>query len=319
MRLRRRHILIYVLTISAICLLVVFQSYDKYSRNKTINNKNKQVIEKHLSDEDKKFLIDNNINAELFMPFIKEKGFKIENYEYYNIIYQYNKKLDKSEIVEKGNKLVEEEFTLNALKNIFKNKLYTLDQLIELAINPSPYYASAKPEFYPNNAYALSNVNYYIADYKPSDLVLINVKYTKNNKKMYLKEEANNQLNLMCDNLKLLTKKECGGLKIEYGFLSYDYILKNQKSLGSFNKPGHSDFQLGKTISFTNSKDFDKNSLYLWLLDNSYRYGFIQRYPDSKAEITGVINQSGVFRYVGVEQAKGMVQDQKSVEEKRGE
>ena len=36
-----------------------------------------------------------------------------------------------------------------------------------------------------------------------------------------------------------------------------------------------------------------------WLRDNSYRYGFILRYPSDKAHITGVHYESWHFRYVG--------------------
>ncbi|AMP21048.1 hypothetical protein AZF37_07620 [endosymbiont 'TC1' of Trimyema compressum] len=40
-----------------------------------------------------------------------------------------------------------------------------------------------------------------------------------------------------------------------------------------------------------------------WLKDNSYKYGFILRYPKGKEDITGVIFEPWHFRYVGVDDA----------------
>ena len=41
-----------------------------------------------------------------------------------------------------------------------------------------------------------------------------------------------------------------------------------------------------------------------WLKENSYKYGFIQRYPSGKEHITRMLEQRGLYRYVGVEVAK---------------
>lgn len=72
-------------------------------------------------------------------------------------------------------------------------------------------------------------------------------------------------------------------------------------------KPGTSEHQLGIAIdiSSTDSSDGDmKTAVWNWLIDNSYRYGFIQRYPEDKTEITGIINEPWHYRYVGKEAAQ---------------
>ena len=316
MKLRRRYILLYVFVISFICLFIVFQSYDKYSRNATINAENKKIIEKYLTADEKQYLIDNNLNTKLFMPYIREKGFIIQNYEYYNLIAKYHPKLKKDVLVNKTNQLVEQEFTLSSLENIFKNNLYSLNQLLKLATTPSQYYPEAKPEFYPNNMFALSNTEYYIDSYQPDDLVKISQNFTVQRRTIYLNKQANQQLTLMCDHLKILNGKECGGLKIEYGYISYSNTNKYRKQL-PFIRPGHNDFQLGRSIAFVDSKNFYENKLYLWLLNNSYRYGFVQRYPDDKVDSTLVSNQSGVFRYVGINNAGYLVKNNLSIEQQR--
>ena len=40
-----------------------------------------------------------------------------------------------------------------------------------------------------------------------------------------------------------------------------------------------------------------------WLMENSYKYGFILRYPTSKSAITGINYEPWHYRYVGVEHA----------------
>ena len=41
-----------------------------------------------------------------------------------------------------------------------------------------------------------------------------------------------------------------------------------------------------------------------WLMKNSYKYGFILRYPNDKTEITGIYYEPWHYRYVGKETAK---------------
>lgn len=41
-----------------------------------------------------------------------------------------------------------------------------------------------------------------------------------------------------------------------------------------------------------------------WLMNNSYKYGFILRYPEDKSDITGIYYEPWHYRYVGKEVAK---------------
>ncbi|MDR3215223.1 MAG: hypothetical protein LBT75_02975 [Bacilli bacterium] len=298
MKLRRRHVLLYVVILSSIVLFVVFQSYDKYARNNSINKFNKPILEKYLDDKEKQYLIDNNINVKYFIKYIKDKQFVLNNYQYYNIIAQYNTDYSITKIVEYGNKLVSRDFSLDGLNNILVNKVYTVIQLYNLNI-----YEDTHPEvtimYYPNLNETLLGNDKYIGQYQPHDLVLINPKLT-NNQKFYLRKEANDELNLLCQNLELLSNGYCGGLKIEQAFLSYDNLNKlniNDKLY----MPGYSEFQMGFSFVFYENKSFNKNKVYLWLLNNSYRYGFMQRTlidNDSQTQ-----KDYGIFRYIGINKA----------------
>lgn len=64
--------------------------------------------------------------------------------------------------------------------------------------------------------------------------------------------------------------------------------------------PGYSEHQLGFAVDI-NGAVYD---VYSWLQENSYKYGFIFRYPGGKTDITGVAEEVWHYRYVGKEAAK---------------
>lgn len=68
--------------------------------------------------------------------------------------------------------------------------------------------------------------------------------------------------------------------------------------------PGTSEHQLGMAVDINPARDQAKaDQLYEWLNHNSYKYGFILRYPADKTEITGTIYEPWHYRYVGKEAA----------------
>lgn len=312
-KIRRRHILLYIIILSFISLFIIFQSYDEFARNSSINDSNRLIIKKYLSEEEKKFLIDNNINVNKFLPFITYEGFKLMNYEYYDLLYNHFKDEEKLKIISSANFFVDNKFTLRSLDKIFENEMYSINQLVSLVENNQD--SKLNVEFYPKNWNALSNFEYTIQDFKPNDLVNIDSKISDKN--LYIRKEANDSLNLLCDEIEKTSSSSCKKLEIENAFISYNALKKSAKKYPSFIKPGQSDFQLGNTISFKSSSTFYKNSLYTWLKENSYKYGFVLRYPNEKVELTKVKNQYGVFRYVGIKQALRMFNENKVIEEMR--
>ena len=75
--------------------------------------------------------------------------------------------------------------------------------------------------------------------------------------------------------------------------------------------PGYSEHQVGLAVDI-NGATYD---LYFWLQENSYKYGFIFRYPGNKTEITGVAEEVWHYRYVGVEAATEMYEKGLCLEE----
>ena len=80
-------------------------------------------------------------------------------------------------------------------------------------------------------------------------------------------------------------------------------------------QPGYSEHQLGFAVDI-NGAAYD---VYLWLQENSYKYGFIFRYPGNKTDITKVAEEVWHYRYVGVNAAKEMYERGICLEEYLGE
>ena len=52
-----------------------------------------------------------------------------------------------------------------------------------------------------------------------------------------------------------------------------------------------------------------------WLMEHCWEYGFILRYPEEKADITGIIYEPWHYRYVGEETAKEITEQGITLEE----
>ena len=113
-----------------------------------------------------------------------------------------------------------------------------------------------------------------------------------------------------------------GTLVVQSGFRSYSSQQKihraKVRSLGKAKgealaaRPGYSEHQTGLAADFaakgvsTIKISFGKTKAGIWLAENSFRYGFILRYPKGKTEITGYRYEPWHFRYVGVDVATRM-------------
>lgn len=82
---------------------------------------------------------------------------------------------------------------------------------------------------------------------------------------------------------------------------------------------GTSEHETG--LAFDMSSDMgeeDETALWVWLEANSYKYGFIVRYPKNKANITGIDNDQFHLRYVGVKDATAMNKNKITLEQYLG-
>ena len=83
----------------------------------------------------------------------------------------------------------------------------------------------------------------------------------------------------------------------KHGYSEKEAIIEAEKWVSV---PGYSEHQIGLAVDI-NGATYD---LYFWLQENSYKYGFIFRYPGNKTDITGISEEVWHYRYVGKEVAK---------------
>ena len=85
--------------------------------------------------------------------------------------------------------------------------------------------------------------------------------------------------------------------------------------------PNTSEHQLGLAVDiidcyYTNlDKGQEETSTQRWLMENSWRYGFILRYPNGSSDITGIIYEPWHYRYVGAEYAEEIYNSGLTLEE----
>ena len=85
-------------------------------------------------------------------------------------------------------------------------------------------------------------------------------------------------------------------------------------------EPGTSEHQLGIAVDINADVSVSSSEeVYGWLEDNSYKYGFIQRYPSDKVDITGISHEPWHYRYVGKDAAKEIFEQGVCLEEYVGD
>lgn len=90
----------------------------------------------------------------------------------------------------------------------------------------------------------------------------------------------------------------------DYKAEGYSNVVAITKAKAWVAVPGTSEHQLGIAVDINaDGIHSTEKEVYEWLTQNSYKFGFIRRYPTDKTEITGVINEPWHYRYVGVDAA----------------
>ena len=121
---------------------------------------------------------------------------------------------------------------------------------------------------------------------------------------MLANEEALNALNEMIKDFydQSSDKETAKKLSVRTAYRSFE----TQQALSSAVPAGHSDFHTGMLFELTigdSTTTIKANKAFAWIYENAHKYGFIERYPESKASITGVSDFDNAFRYVGAPHA----------------
>ena len=297
-----------------VCYFIMNRYYDPLARYPYATSENRELIISSISKHDIQFIIDENIRPEQFLSFVGVDGFNIKN----TVAYYEVSKLSS-----------ENAATIVSFVNQAMSK-YSLEQLLELLnsysfsniidwINYGDVYAEGSNlVINPTANDVILNRTNTVGRYQPSDLVRTDALSTLISQGDFLlREEANDKLDEMCAAIEGVFSDKCGGLIATQGYTSYEaqrtvydrYLLEYGPSgiFDYFNYPGHNEFQLGNTLTVltakTNESTFAQTAQYNWLKNNAYKYGFVFRYDYSKQDVESLIRRSNQLRYVGVELA----------------
>ena len=159
-----------------------------------------------------------------------------------------------------------------------------------------------------NKDYILVNKYIYLSDdYVPNNLVKAKPEYSREG--MMLVDEAL----LSFEKMYQAAKNDGYKIRIMSSFRSYQYQVNlynkyvkddGVEAADKYSaRPGFSEHQTGLCVDIDdgviNYQAFEKSRSYIWMKNNSYKYGFIERYPKDKEKITGYSYESWHYRYVG--------------------
>lgn len=239
--------------------------------------------EKLESDEVEEILKNDDENIEQIVKIVSDKYYKEDNHDRYIKYLNKNEKSSPRDVVENVNcNLDYEYYSLNNNADLSKGFLILV-----------------------NKYYKLSE------EYVPEDLVKVGSRHGDGR---YINKEVYAAFIEMYDAI----KQENMTIYITSPYRSYDYqenlynnyVKKNGKDKAdTFSaRAGYSEHQTGLAMDISNAKtsytDFENTNEYKWMNKNAYKYGFILRYPEGKEKQTGYVFEAWHYRYVGVEVAK---------------
>ncbi|MBQ9318044.1 MAG: M15 family metallopeptidase [Bacilli bacterium] len=151
------------------------------------------------------------------------------------------------------------------------------------------------------------------SDYEPNDLKDISNIYSYGENQKLRNDAFNAFIQMFKD-----AKKENITLIINSSYRSYQeqekiynkYVARygEEEAKKKAAKPGHSEHQTGLAADIqtynSNQDNFEETDAFRWLQNNAYKYGFILRYPKDKEYLTGYSYESWHYRYVGLEIAQ---------------
>lgn len=191
------------------------------------------------------------------------------------------------------------------------------------------FYKYPQPALNKDSYLILVNKNYYLDEnYIPSDLVFAEGAYQliDDESRYYLRKAAYEAyLELQQD-----ARKQGLYLYLSNGYRSYqkqtklynDYLLNGNEPDHYSARPGFSEHHTGLALditcaanNFLLTEDFANTLEGKFVHENAHKYGFIIRYPKDKEHLTGYMYEPWHLRYVGIEHAKIIYEQNITLEE----
>lgn len=298
-------------------------------------------IREELSSEEIKKLYEYDYLTFL-VDLVSNKDYKSENMlSYINYINKIDGSYDLNSVVYLVNNGIKYEYS-EKLVNIVQSKYFVMSRLdrymayesedidtIITNINSNldyEFYTNTMPTDTTKATLLITNKYYYLEeDYYYGELVKMDKAYDNKNGSM-LNSVAYEAFKKLVDD----AEKEGYHIRNNSAYRSYDTQsglynnYKNSYGLTYADKwsarAGHSEHQTGLALDVGVKSEyslgkFESSREFTWMKDNCYKYGFILRYPKGKEYITGYGYEPWHYRYVGVEVATYIYENDITFEE----
>ena len=277
----------------SVVVISIVGSVSYYLYNSYVTSDKYLLLEKGYTIDEVSFALTNKeiVNTLLkkdynknILVFMKEKYYLSKNLDKYLEYKKQNPEIDNAKIVSIINVGADSDWYVNDIKT-------DLNKGILMIVNKHHYLDE---------------------DYNPDDLVTMPLTVAFRGKKII--NEVNEAFIKLCKDAKsenLTIVANSTYRDFNYQSSLYKKYKNNKGQIYADNyaaRPGYSEHQTGLAIDVStlksNMDDFEETNEYRWLIKNAYKYGFILRYPKDKEDITGYNYESWHYRYVGIEAAK---------------
>ena len=272
-----------------IMIFIITIKINKYHKTNEYKLKkigyNKQEISEIIktNEENINYILENEYNENID-DIIKEKYYIDNNLKRYIEYKEKNQNKNLSDIISIVN--------VNKDKEEYKDTKETDVSKKELMLANKYNYLGEK--YQPENIVEIPSRYAYSDNYAPEEIL----NYYK---EMFYKAEE--------DGIELIISSAYRSYKEQEETYEYYKKIKGEEAVLKYaSLPGYSEHQTGLAFDILTTgvltDDFEKTKEFTWLQENSYKYGFILRYPKEKENLTGYDYESWHYRYVGKEAAK---------------
>lgn len=326
------------LTMIAIITLFLLVACQNNNENTTENNDDSVTVDKN---DDEAISLPSNIlkkgdeNEEVsnLQQVLIEIGYPIEQTGYFNELTTWaitDLQLQFDNIHVSG---IYDQDTKDQIEGILNNEQsISVNAKLEQPEEPDTFTQTIEN---PYDVLALVNKSYSLPDgYEPFDLVVPDVRFPfdEDDPKKQLRQIAADALE------ELFKASDEAGVELyaQSGFRSFErqeaIFATNVERHGEEKantysaRPGESEHQTGlvmdvtsRAIGFTLEIEFEDTEEGKWVRDNAHKYGFIIRYPEGKESITQYQYEPWHLRYVGIEAATDIYNENLTLEQYLGE
>lgn len=316
---KRWQLVVALFVVFAVAFSYMNLRFDPLARNTSVTSANRSQLMHYLDDSEIRYLVENNIDVNLFLEFLEEPMFQLEQYRMYRTAMDI-KPASPKEIVTFINAVMSR-ISLEELVAAIPNYDYAV--LRKLIVDQSPYSVNA---FIVSNPYDLEtylDLNHTIGEFAPNDLIELSefASLSHNEEAIRLRQPAAEALSQLCQFMKESTNQPCGGFVVDRAYVSYhdiqDAYLKKiqrdgaQSAYDEWGMPSHNEHQLGLAVDLllphVQVSDMVMHDSFHILSANASMFGFVM-YPSDSA-MHEHNRRPYHIRYVGVEHARACVED----------